>query len=213
MEKRTKQLWTDDVISMKEDKALKKLVSETPNITWSERAKLFSENFGIRTPKQCRERWVNYLEPGISFEKYSIKEQELVFMYLKIHGNHWSKIAKELKGRTENSVKNFFYSTVRKNLRRTCKMLQVSFDKKIEELIDDPFLNDILVCTSNENLRKLQVFKEKNCEDQTMVSENQYTLDSENAMILCQGYGIFMFNYLVGYASGDIDFVNLSQNK
>jgi hypothetical protein len=32
------------------------------------------------------------------------------------YGSSWSKIAKHLEGRTENSVKNRFYSTVRKFL-------------------------------------------------------------------------------------------------
>lgn len=213
MEKRTKQLWTDDVRFMKEDQALRKLVSEFPNISWSEIAKLFSENVGVRTSKQCRERWVNYLEPGISFKKYSIKEQELVFMYSKIYGNHWSKIAKELKGRTENSVKNFFYSTIRKNLRRTCKIFQVNCNKKIEELADDPLLKDLLICTSKENLKKLNLYKEKRLKAQTIISNNQYNFDSENDMIPWQSYGIYMFNYLVRVAYEDIGLIRLSQTK
>lgn len=38
----------------------------------------------------------------------------MIFKGYMIHGSSWSKISKDLPGRTENSVKNRFYSTVRK---------------------------------------------------------------------------------------------------
>jgi myb proto-oncogene protein len=33
-------------------------------------------------------------------------------------GNRWAEIAQNIKGRTDNNVKNYFYSTLRKSLRK-----------------------------------------------------------------------------------------------
>ena len=33
-------------------------------------------------------------------------------------GNKWAEIASNMKGRTDNNVKNYFYSTLRKSLRK-----------------------------------------------------------------------------------------------
>ena len=33
-------------------------------------------------------------------------------------GNKWSRIAQKLTGRTDNNIKNFFYSTLRRAIRK-----------------------------------------------------------------------------------------------
>lgn len=45
-----------------------------------------------------------------------LEEDREIFKGYLIYSSSWSKIAKNLVGRTENSVKNRFYSTVRKLL-------------------------------------------------------------------------------------------------
>lgn len=40
----------------------------------------------------------------------------------KKHGNKWTLIAQKLEGRTDNAIKNHFYSTIRKSLRRISKL-------------------------------------------------------------------------------------------
>jgi hypothetical protein len=67
-----------------------------------------------RTGKQCRERWSNSLNPGIRKSEWTPDEDLLIYDLYKIHGSSWSRIAKHVPGRTENSIKNRFYSTLRR---------------------------------------------------------------------------------------------------
>lgn len=87
---------------------------------WTVIAKMLKQKFNIkkRSAKQCRERWHNHLDPNIRKDPISNDEERLIFEYHKVHGNKWAKIASELNGRTDNQIKNQFYSTLRRQLRK-----------------------------------------------------------------------------------------------
>jgi hypothetical protein len=40
-------------------------------------------------------------------------------------GNRWARIARDLPGRTDNNIKNYFYSTLRKALRKVNTYVQL----------------------------------------------------------------------------------------
>ena len=67
-----------------------------------------------RTGKQCRERWQHQIDPSISREEWSEFEIQTLFQMQAKLGNKWAKIAAFIPGRSDNAVKNFFYSSVRR---------------------------------------------------------------------------------------------------
>ena len=76
-----------------------------------------------KSSKQCRERWIQQLNPSLSKEKWSTEEnQRLLDLYGRI-GNHWKDISTHFKGRTDNATKNQFFSLIRKGLRKACKRI------------------------------------------------------------------------------------------
>ena len=72
-----------------------------------------------RTGKQCRERWKNHLDPNLAqIQEWTPEEDSKLIELHRQYGNAWTKIAKCFSGRTDNSVKNRWNSTLRKRLER-----------------------------------------------------------------------------------------------
>ena len=79
-----------------------------------------AEKMPNRTGKQCRGRWHRHLAAGVKKKPWSRDEEVVIFQEHRRLGNQWASIAKHpiLKGRTDNDIKNKFYSTVRRRDRQ-----------------------------------------------------------------------------------------------
>ncbi|XP_010529388.1 PREDICTED: transcription factor MYB3-like [Tarenaya hassleriana] len=77
------------------------------------------KNAGLqRCGKSCRLRWTNYLRPDIKRGRFSFEEEETIIQLHSILGNKWSAIAARLPGRTDNEIKNYWNTHIRKKLLR-----------------------------------------------------------------------------------------------
>ncbi|XP_039025670.1 transcription factor MYB41-like [Hibiscus syriacus] len=77
------------------------------------------KNAGLkRYGKSCRLRWTNYLRPDIKRGKFSPEEDEVIIQLHSVLGNKWSAIASRLPGRTDNEVKNYWNTNIKKKLLR-----------------------------------------------------------------------------------------------
>ncbi|XBH60175.1 hypothetical protein VPH35_114804 [Triticum aestivum] len=69
-----------------------------------------------RNGKSCRLRWINYLRPGLKRGMFSQEEEDVVINLQAKLGNKWSQIAMHLPGRTDNEVKNYWNSYLKKRV-------------------------------------------------------------------------------------------------
>jgi hypothetical protein len=78
--------------------------------SWTKLAKMLPGRIG----KQCRERWMNHLNPDLSRDQWTPEEDELLMELHAEFGNSWSKIAARMPRRADNMIKNRWYSTLSK---------------------------------------------------------------------------------------------------
>jgi hypothetical protein len=182
-------------------------------LKWSEIAEKVSEvSSEPRTGKQCRERWHNHLDPKITSEKWLPHEEDLIFAFTNANGNQWAKLAKLLPGRTENFIKNYYYSTVRKNLRKINKRL--IFREKIQgtvsQLLKDPRVNQLIFCNSKKCIEKIEELNRQadaaeaqraNVQIASPVVGNQRERLQEGWQMFCQQLAGMCFIYQVGVRS------------
>ncbi|PWZ46112.1 Transcription factor MYB102 [Zea mays] len=71
-----------------------------------------------RCGKSCRLRWTNYLRPDIKRGNFTDDEERLIIGLHAQLGNRWSTIATHLDGRTDNEIKNYWNTHIRKKLLR-----------------------------------------------------------------------------------------------
>ncbi|XP_042514066.1 transcription factor MYB46-like [Macadamia integrifolia] len=106
-----KGLWSPE-----EDDKLMSYMLNNGQGCWSDVAR----NAGLqRCGKSCRLRWINYLRPDLKRGAFSPQEEELIIHLHSILGNRWSQIAARLPGRTDNEIKNFWNSTIKKRMKNS----------------------------------------------------------------------------------------------
>ncbi|KAJ4954017.1 hypothetical protein NE237_030849 [Protea cynaroides] len=103
-------LWSPD-----EDEKLIQYITTHGYSCWSE----VPEKAGLqRCGKSCRLRWINYLRPDIRRGRFSLEEENLIISLHSVVGNRWALIASHLPGRTDNEIKNYWNSWIKKKISR-----------------------------------------------------------------------------------------------
>jgi len=121
-----KRAWTSA-----EDDLLVQMVERYGARRWS----LIASYFDARAGKQCRERWVQHLQPSVIKGSWTEEEDRVIMQAVKTMGTKWNMIMKLLPGRTDNAIKNRWNSTMRK-LQRQQDLEQPGFMAEHSSLLN-----------------------------------------------------------------------------
>ncbi|XP_010546780.1 PREDICTED: transcription factor MYB86 [Tarenaya hassleriana] len=180
-QKLRKGLWSPE-----EDEKLLNHITRYGHGCWSSVPKLAGLQ---RCGKSCRLRWINYLRPDLKRGAFSREEENLIIELHAVLGNRWSQIATRLPGRTDNEIKNFWNSCLKKKLRR----------KGIDPVTHKP-LNE-LQCNHSTDQQKQQARPESERSSlsgqpnlvETVVKSTFSTNPRENTTVAVQSSGLWWF--------------------
>ncbi|KAI5061350.1 hypothetical protein GOP47_0023855 [Adiantum capillus-veneris] len=100
--------WTPE-----EDQKLVAYINENGHGSW----RALPKKAGLlRCGKSCRLRWTNYLRPDIKRGEFSLSEEQSIIQLHALLGNRWSAIASHLPKRTDNEIKNYWNTHLKKKL-------------------------------------------------------------------------------------------------
>lgn len=132
--------------SIEEDQIIIDLVARHGEKSW----RLISTKMANRTPRQCRERWRNYLSPVVQNLPWTDEEDAQLLDLTDNLGKQWAKIAKHFEKRTDTNVKNRWSLLQRKrhrkqamSLRRKNKMMKMGNNLESSKEVNNPADNTI----------------------------------------------------------------------
>ncbi|CDY19141.1 BnaA04g18810D [Brassica napus] len=71
----------------------------------------------LRCGKSCRLRWANHLRPNLRKGSFTPDEEKIIIELHAKLGNKWARMASQLPGRTDNEIKNYWNTRMKRRQR------------------------------------------------------------------------------------------------
>ena len=130
-----------------------------------------AKNMEGRNPRQCRERWLYYLNPNLNHANWTKEEDEMIMKLRKEYGPKWMLISKYFSNRTDAMIKNRYNVLIR--MKKEINTRETQMNKKKSQINQN---NDNIFCDKNcDDLVKQNELINEN--DSQFLGNNSYDLD------------------------------------
>jgi len=114
-----------------DDLRLQQIIGEHGDQNW----KLIASLMPGRTPRQCRERWENYINPSLNKNPWTDEEDRLLEEKFQELGPKWQIIVTFFNGRSKNGIKNR-WSNMQKHQEPETTVQTHSYESPKREVIE-----------------------------------------------------------------------------
>nr|QDL88447.1 transcription factor MYB120-like isoform X2 [Cymbidium ensifolium] len=154
-----------------EDAILKEYVRKHGEGNWN----ALQKKSGLqRCGKSCRLRWVNHFRPNLKKESFSPEEETLIIRLHAQFGNKWAHMAKHLRGRTDNEIKNYWNTRVKQRKRAGLPLYPPEIQQHISSRCHGQVQNAPWTANSPPTLKPLQPTNSSFTSAMPLLSENPY---------------------------------------
>ncbi|KAL6873792.1 hypothetical protein ACP4OV_013874 [Aristida adscensionis] len=87
-----------------------------------------------RCGKSCRLRWANHLRPNLRKGPFSPDEERLILRLHALVGNKWARISSHLPGRTDNEIKNYWNTRLKRRQRAGLPLYPPDVEREVAHL-------------------------------------------------------------------------------
>ncbi|CAK68537.1 unnamed protein product (macronuclear) [Paramecium tetraurelia] len=160
--------------TQEEDQALLNIINKYQECEQGQKWSLIANELNLhsrnyRSSKQCRERWLNHLNPRIRKDPWKDDEDFQLLNYVQEQGRRWADISKLFNGtRSENNVKNRFNSLVKREKDLILK-LQNGQNATIETMLGNLTGQNL----NEEQIQAIEVLKNKIIWRQRQLKDNE----------------------------------------
>ncbi|XAR69520.1 hypothetical protein NMG60_11001138 [Bertholletia excelsa] len=145
----------------------------------------------LRCSKSCRLRWTNYLRPGIKRGNFTPHEEGLIIHLQALLGNKWAAIASYLPQRTDNDIKNYWNTHLKKKMKKLQSSLdpQTVSNSATYQLVSSKSLSDALrSTTSSDHMTSPSIISSHASNLNQVVASSSYASSTENISRLLEGW-------------------------
>ncbi|KNA13748.1 hypothetical protein SOVF_114070 [Spinacia oleracea] len=103
-----------------------------------------------RCGKSCRLRWANHLRPDLKKGSFTPEEENRIIELHAKMGNKWARMAAELPGRTDNEIKNYWNTRIKRLQRAGLPIYPASV--RMQAMNDSQQSDDMMSCQNGDNI-------------------------------------------------------------